>query len=74
MKPATLCEPTAASAIEAMHPHWLQSGSPPNWHGVMAVRRSAEMVCVTWEKIQSDGLAGGLAKWSTKRRGMASFG
>ena len=53
--PTTLWCPTAARPMEAMQPHWEQSGSPPNWHGVMTVLRSAETVWVVRAKIQSAG-------------------
>lgn len=33
MMPPSLCAATAAKPIEAMHPHELQSGLPPNWQG-----------------------------------------
>jgi hypothetical protein len=39
----------------------LQSGAPPNWHGVILVVKSAEMVDVVRAKMQSSGLSGGLA-------------
>ena len=51
--------PTAAKAMEATHPHWLQSGWPPNWQGVMRVWSSAEMVSVVRAKMHSFGLWGG---------------
>ena len=39
----------------------LQSGAPPNWHGVILVLRSAEIVVVVRAKMQSSGDAGGSA-------------
>ena len=44
-----------------MQPQLLQSGLPPNWHGVIFVVRSAEMVVVVCAKTQSSGESGGSA-------------
>src|SRR5581483_915016 len=62
-KPASLCAATAASPIEAMHPHEAQSGFPPNWQGTILVSRSAEMVWVVCANTHSRGLCGGAANW-----------
>src|SRR5581483_10176456 len=42
---SSLC-PSPANAMEAMHPHCEQSGSPPNWQGWILVFKSAETVSV----------------------------
>src|SRR5438270_893317 len=44
MSPKISYRPTAASPADAMQPHSLQSGAPPNWHGVMRVVRAAAIV------------------------------
>ena len=44
-----------------MQPQLLQSGVPPNWHGVICVVRSAEIVVVVRANTHSSGDAGGLA-------------
>ena len=49
----------AASPADARHPQLLQSGAPPNWHGVILVLRSAEIVVVVRANRQSSGDAGG---------------
>lgn len=59
--------------LDAMHPHELQSGFPPNWQGVIFVFRSAEIVCVVSAKMQSSGLCGGVAICRIKPSGMSSF-
>jgi len=51
--------PTAARAIDAIQPHCSQSGFPPNWHGVMSVRRSAESIFVVRANMHSVGFLGG---------------
>ena len=53
--------PTAASPADAMQPQLLQSGVPPNWHGVIFVVRSADIVVVVRAKTQSSGDDGGSA-------------
>src|SRR5580693_7977228 len=57
--PATGWRPTAARPMEAMQPHCSQSGSPPNWQGVIFVFKSADTVFVVRAKIHSAGLLGG---------------
>jgi hypothetical protein len=47
--------------MEAMQPHCSQSGSPPNWQGVIGVERSAEIVSVVRAKMHSLGFLGGEA-------------
>lgn len=42
--PPNLCAAIDANPIDAMHPQDAQSGFPPNWHGVIFVRRSADNV------------------------------
>ncbi len=42
-----------------MQPHWLQSGLPPNWHGVIALLKSADTHAVVCAKMHSAGLDGG---------------
>src|SRR5690349_2397159 len=54
--PPSLCAATAAKPIDATHPHDLQSGLPPNRHGVIVVLRSAERLFVVSAKMQSSGL------------------
>jgi hypothetical protein len=44
INPPIRCEATAAKAIDAIHPQDSQSGTPPNWHGVISVLKSAETV------------------------------
>ena len=61
MKPNSWCRATAASPAEAMQPQLLQSGVPPNWHGVIRVVRSAEIVVVVRAKTHSSGESGGFA-------------
>jgi hypothetical protein len=55
MTPPNLWAATAANPIDAMHPHELQSGVPPNWHGMILVFRSADKVLVVCAKMQSLG-------------------
>ena len=43
MKPKRWWRATAARPADAMQPQLLQSGAPPNWHGVIFVVRSAEI-------------------------------
>src|SRR6476469_351897 len=57
--PRSRYRPTAARPADARHPQLLQSGAPPNWHGVILVLRSAEIVVVVRAKRQSSGDAGG---------------
>src|ERR1700755_1447464 len=45
--------------MEAIQPHCSQSGSPPNWQGVILVERSAETIMVVRAKIHSSGVLGG---------------
>jgi hypothetical protein len=59
--PPNLCAATDAKPMDAMHPQELQSGFPPNWHGVIFVSRSADKVCVVSANTQSFGLCGGEA-------------
>lgn len=59
--------------MDAMHPHDLQSGCPPNWHGLIRVCRSADKVSVVCAKMQSLGLAGGETNCWIKAAGMSSF-
>ena len=59
--PGSWWRPTAASPADAAHLHWLQSGAPPNWHGLILVSKSAETQVVVLAKTQSSGEAGGLA-------------
>jgi hypothetical protein len=51
--------PTAARAIEATQPHWVQSGVPPNWQGPILVSRSADKDVVVLAKMHSSGDCGG---------------
>ena len=51
----------AAKPIEAMQPQREQSGSPPNWQGLIFDVKSAEMVVVVRAKMQSRGFWGGEA-------------
>ena len=44
-----------------MQPQLVQSGAPPNWHGVIRVVRSAEIDVVVRAKTHSSGDDGGLA-------------
>ena len=44
MNPNTRCRATAVRPADAMQPQFPQSGAPPNWHGVILVVRSAEIV------------------------------
>ena len=46
---------TAARPADATQPQLAQSGVPPNWHGVMRVVRSAEIVVVVRAKTHSSG-------------------
>ncbi len=46
-------------AAEARQPHSLQTGRPPNWHGVSRDRRSAETQVVSCAKTHSPGESGG---------------
>ena len=39
MKPQSWCRATAARPADAMQPQLLQSGAPPNWHGVILRRQ-----------------------------------
>ena len=59
--PPNLWAEMAASPMEAIHPHAAQSGFPPNWQGVIFVRRSADSVWVVRANTQSSGLCGGAA-------------
>lgn len=72
--PATRWCPTAANAIDAMQPHCAQSGLPPNWHGVILVIRSAEMIPVVLAKMHSRGLRGGDANSRMTASGISNFG
>src|SRR5258706_694876 len=74
MNPKRSCRATAARPADAMHPHCVQSGTPPYWHGVIFVVRSAEMVAVVRANTQSSGDAGGSAYTSMSPLGSASFG
>ena len=74
MKPKIWWRATAARPADAMQPQFSQSGAPPNWHGVIFVVRSAEMVVVVRAKMQSSGDAGGSAYTSISPCGRASFG
>src|SRR6266404_567149 len=71
--PPNLCEATAARPMDAMHPQDAQSGLPPNWHGVIFVRRSADNVWVVSAKTQSCGLCGGEANCRISPARMSSF-
>ncbi|MGC1595169.1 MAG: hypothetical protein WA774_07425, partial [Candidatus Acidiferrales bacterium] len=53
--PPSLCAPTEANPMDAMHPQDAQSGFPPNWQGVIIVFRSAESVWVVIAKMHSSG-------------------
>ena len=44
---------------EAMHPHWLQSGLPPNWQGVIGFSMFADTHAVVSAKTHSSGECGG---------------
>jgi hypothetical protein len=59
MPPGSLCRPTAASAADARHPQFAQSGFPPNWQGVMGFSKFAETHAVVFAKMQSSGESGG---------------
>src|SRR5207244_10615404 len=72
-QPANLYFPMEAKAAEATQPHSVQTGLPPNWHGVTTVAMSAEMHVVTWEKIHLCGAAGGCSNPSRTRSGTSIF-
>ena len=55
-----IVRPSASSPTEARHPHCVQSGSPPYWHGVIARFRSDDTHAVVCAKMHSSGEAGGL--------------
>src|SRR5262249_49401013 len=57
--PRSSWRPTAARAIEARHPQREQSGSPPNWQGLILVFRSAESGSVVRAKMHCSGDCGG---------------
>src|SRR5438132_5266789 len=57
-----------------MQPQLLQSGAPPNWHGVMRVSKSAEMQRVVFANTHSSGDCGGFAYTSINPVGAKSFG
>src|SRR5882724_712942 len=59
MNPPSLCAATAARPMDATHPHELQSGLPPNWHGTILVFKSADNVRVVRANTQSSGRCGG---------------
>ena len=56
-----------------MQPQLLQSGAPPNWHGVIFVVKSAEIEVVVRAKTHSSGDDGGFAKTSINPFGASSF-
>src|SRR5213594_3232968 len=58
MNPNNWCRATAASPADAMQPHWLQSGAPPNWHGVIRVSKSADTHRVVLANTHSSGDSG----------------
>src|SRR5207244_13142024 len=49
-KPRIRYRPSAARPADATQPQFAQSGTPPNWHGVMRVVRSAETLIVVRAK------------------------
>jgi hypothetical protein len=61
MPPGSRCRAIASRLADAMHPQLEQSGLPPNWHGVICRRRSADTHSVVRAKVHSVGEAGGLA-------------
>jgi len=61
MKPNRRWRATAARPADAMQPQLVQSGAPPNWHGVIFVVRSAEIVAVVLANTHSSGDEGGFA-------------
>ena len=68
MKPRIWWRVTAASPADARQPQFSQSGAPPNWHGVIVVVKSAEIVVVVCAKTHSSGERGGSAYASISRR------
>src|SRR6266700_6208605 len=50
IRPASLCLETAERPAEAMQPHSVQTGRPPNWQGSIRVDRSAETHVVVCAK------------------------
>src|SRR5207253_9861058 len=74
MTPNTRYWAIAARPTEAVHPQLLQSGMPPNWHGVIFVVKSAEMLLVMRAKTQSFGDSGGGANNSISSFGSVSLG
>ena len=61
---------SASSPADAMQPQLLQSGVPPNWHGVIFVFRSAEM---RRRRAREDALVRRLWRRRVRRR-CSSFG
>src|SRR4030095_2973171 len=51
----------APSPADAMHPQFVQSGLPPNWHGAILGSKSEEKHSVVCAKMHSSGVWGGLA-------------
>jgi len=72
--PPNLCEAMEAKPMDAMHPQDAQSGFPPNWQGVIFVRKSADNVWVVSAKTQSLGLCGGEVNCRITASCMSSFG
>src|ERR1700730_1018620 len=66
--------PPAVSPADARQPQLLQSGAPPNWHGVIFVVKSADTVIVVRAKTHSSGDCGGAAYASISPCGIFSFG
>ena len=58
MPPGSLWRPTAASAADARHPQFAQSGLPPNWQGVIGFSKFADTHAVVFAKMQSSGECG----------------
>src|SRR5262245_11065752 len=71
--PSRSRRPIAASAADAKQPQLAQSGAPPNWHGVIRVAKSADMVVVVRANRHFCGDSGGDAKASRTPCGISSF-
>ncbi|MCI0660856.1 MAG: hypothetical protein L0220_07255, partial [Acidobacteria bacterium] len=49
--PNSRISPKAFNPADAMHPHWEQSGLPPNWQGLIRAFKSAVMLKVVRAKM-----------------------
>src|SRR5262249_2786326 len=74
IRPPNLYFPIEAKPAEAIQPHSLQTGCPPNWQGVIRLVKSAETQLVICANRHSRGELGGDKYPSRTTAGMCNFG